>query len=92
MIVYSIIKPDFTIEYRFDKEDAERLRALLKQDSRKGFSVGSRGRRLWYALMVLAKEQGTGTGGTVSIRDIARVLGMERIVFCDFRQPKRPAI
>ena len=73
MIVYSVKKPDFTLEYRFNKTKAAQLKDLLRFDNSKDFSLGRRASRLWYSLIVLAAEQGQGISGTVSISDIARL-------------------
>jgi hypothetical protein len=78
-IVYTLKKADFILDYRFDKKKSEQLREILRLDKGgSAFSLGRRALRLWYALIVLAAEQGQGTSGTFHIKDIVRIWETER--------------
>jgi hypothetical protein len=73
-IIYTIIRDNVTLDYRFDKKKSRQLKKILKIDKRAAkFSLGRRASRLWYSLILMAAKQGSGTIGTFRVRDIVKL-------------------
>jgi hypothetical protein len=73
-IIYSVRRDGLTLDYRFNKAKSQQLRKILQLDKNfSGFSLGRRASRLWYSLIVLAAEQGSGTMGKFKVSDLIRL-------------------
>jgi hypothetical protein len=77
-ITYTVKKPKFTLEYRFEKAKVAQLKKILNLEKKsQDFSLGRRASRLWYTMIVLTAEHGKGTSGSFTVGDIVKIWGSQ---------------
>ena len=78
-LVFHVNRGETKLHYRFDKKTINGIKNDLSLDNQPlQISLGRRTARLWWTLIVLAYEQGSGTVGNFSYDDILRLWGAKR--------------